>query len=80
MFCRYLENVLSKQNSSKMSCRYLENVLWRQDNFKTIVRCLEDVLCRLGCKPDCKFINFEVKLDFLIKSFFLNEQKVVIKT
>ena len=45
---RYLENVLSRQDSSKMSCRYLENVSSRQDISKTVLRCLEDVLCRLG--------------------------------
>ena len=32
------------------------------------------------CKPGCDVMNFEVNLIFLIKSFFLHDQKVVTKT
>ena len=32
------------------------------------------------CKPVCDVMNFEVKLVFLIKPFFLQDQKVVTKT
>ena len=31
------------------------------------------------CKPGCDILNFELKLIFLIKPFFLHEQKVVTK-
>ena len=31
------------------------------------------------CLPDCDIINFEINLLFLIKSFFLYDQKVEIK-
>ena len=32
------------------------------------------------CKSGCDVMNFEVNLIFLIKPFFLHEQKVVTKT
>ena len=32
------------------------------------------------CKPGYDVMNFEINLTFLIKSFFLHDQKVVTKT
>ena len=34
----------------------------------------------IACEPACDVMNFEVKLIFLIKPFFLHNQKVLTKT
>ena len=34
----------------------------------------------IACEPACDAMNFEVKLIFLIKPFFLHNQKVLTKT
>ena len=34
----------------------------------------------IACKPGCGVMNFEVNIIFLIKLFFLHDQKVVTKT
>ena len=34
----------------------------------------------IAYKPGCDVMNFEVNLIFLIKSFFLHDQKVVTET
>ena len=39
-----------------------------------------DMCIAIVCKPGCDVMNFEVNLIFLIKPFFLHDQKVVTKT
>ena len=43
-----------------------------------------EILCNMcitiACKPGCDIMNFEVNLIFLIKPFFLHDQKVLTKT
>ena len=34
----------------------------------------------IACKPGCEAMKFKVNLIFLIKPFFLSDQKVVTKT
>ena len=41
---------------------------------------LGDMCIAIVCKPGCDVRNFEVNLIFLIKPFFLHDQKVVTKT
>ena len=48
---------------------------------KTPYEVLGNICIAIVCKPGCDvFINFEVILIFLIKPFFLHDQKVVTKT
>ena len=41
---------------------------------------LGNMCIAMVCKPGCDVMNFEVNLIFLIKPFFLHEQKLVTKT
>ena len=41
---------------------------------------LSNMCIAIVCKPGCDVMNFEVNLIFLIKPFFLHDQKVVTKT
>ena len=41
---------------------------------------LGNMCIALVCKPGCDVLNFEVNLFFLIKPFFLHDQKVVTQT
>ena len=41
---------------------------------------LGNMCIAIVCKPGCDVMNFEVNLIFLIKPFFLHNQKVVTKT
>ena len=52
-------------------------------NFIVWLRLLCEILgntcIAIVCKPGCEVMNFDVKLVFLIKLFFLHDQKVVTK-
>ena len=41
---------------------------------------LSNMCIAIVCKPGCDVMNFEVTLIFLIKPFFLHDQKVITKT
>ena len=41
---------------------------------------LDNMPIAIVCKPGCDVMNFEVDLIFLVKPFFLHDQKVVTKT
>ena len=41
---------------------------------------LGDICIAIVCKPGCEVMNFKVNIIFLIKQFFLHDQKVVTKT
>ena len=41
---------------------------------------LGNMCIAIVCKPGCDIMNFEVNLIFLIKPFFLHDQKVLTKT
>ena len=41
---------------------------------------LGNMCIAMVCEPGCDVMNFEVNLTFLIKPFFLHDQRVVTKT
>ena len=45
-----------------------------------LCKVLGNICIAIACKPGCDVMNFEVNLIFLIKQFFLHDQKVVTKT
>ena len=57
-------------------CNCFDQVSW----LPLLCAILGNVCITIACKPGCDVMNFEVNLIFLIKPFFLHEEKVLIKT
>ena len=92
-FSFYLDFLVLYQNGLIKKMRLISN-FWRKiflllysinwPNFIFWLPLLFDIfgnICiAIVCKPGCDVMNFEVKFIFLIKPFFLHDQKVVTKT